>query len=153
MKKSLGGNVRIIITGSAPISPKVLESLKVMFSCPIVEGYGQTEATALEFTTLPEDGSSGHIGGPLPHNEFKLVDVPELDYFSKDTDSEGNLKPRGEIWVRGANVIPGYYKLDEKNKETFTSDGWMQSGDIGELILPEGKLRIIDRKKNIFKLS
>lgn len=153
MKKALGGKVRLIITGSAPISPKVLENLKAMFSCPIIEGYGQTEGTAMEFTTMAQDGSCGHIGGPLPHNEFKLVDVPELDYQSTDKDEQGNSKPRGEIWIRGTNVIPGYYKLDEKNKETFTEDGWMQSGDIGELILPEGKLRIIDRKKNIFKLS
>lgn len=50
-------------------------------------------------------------------------------------------------------MISGYYKLDEKNKETFTDEGWLKSGDIGELELPSGKLRIVDRKKNIFKLS
>lgn len=96
-----------------------------------MEGYGQTEACALEFITDVNDPFAGHVGGPLPHNEFKLVDVPELNYLSTDTDAEGNPKPRGEIWVRGTNVIPGYYKLDDKNKETFDEEGWMKSGDIG----------------------
>ena len=79
-KKALGGKVRLMITGSAPISAKILNTLKVLFQCPILEGYGQTEGTALEFCTLMEDSTSGHVGGPLPQNEFKLVDVPELDY-------------------------------------------------------------------------
>lgn len=93
------------------------------------------------------------MGGPTLNNEFKLVDVPHLDYYSTDKDEQGNPRPRGEIWVRGPNVIPGYYKKDDKNKETFTEDGWLKSGDIGMIILPEGILKIIDRKKNIFKLS
>ena len=85
--------------------------------------------------------------------EYKLVDVPDLNYLSTDKDENGNLQPRGEIWVRGANVIPGYFKQDLKNKETFTDDGWLMSGDIGMITLPEGHLTVIDRKKNIFKLS
>lgn len=142
-----------MLTGSAPISPQVLDHLKVLFQCPIIEAYGQTEGTGLEFTTRADDPTSSHVGGPVPQNEFKLVDVPELDYFSTDKDSNGEPCPRGEIWIRGPNVIPGYYLMDEKNKETFTEDGWMRSGDIAKLLLPEGKLMIIDRKKNIFKLS
>lgn len=66
------------------------------------------------------DPTSGHVGGPIPHNEYKLVDVPELDYYHTDKDDKGHPKPRGEIWVRGPNIIKGYYLLDEKNKETFT---------------------------------
>lgn len=73
--------------------------------------------------------------------------------MTTDKDESGNLRPRGEIWVRGPNVIPGYFKNEEKTKETFHKDGWLMSGDIAELILPEGKLKIIDRKKNILKLS
>lgn len=54
-----------------------------------------------------------------------------MKYLSTDKDSNNNPAPRGEIWVRGPGVIPGYYKLDDKNVETFTKDGWMLTGDIG----------------------
>ena len=74
-----------------------------------------------------------------------------MDYYSTDLDKDGNPAPRGEICVRGANVTPGYYLMPEKTKETF-KDGWLHTGDIG-VILPNGALKIIDRRKNIFKLS
>lgn len=80
----LGGNVRIIVTGSAPISKEVLAFLKIAFSCKVFEAYGSTETTAGFTITNPKDGSSGHVGGPMPHNELKLVDVPEMDYTSED---------------------------------------------------------------------
>ncbi len=153
-KAILGGKVRIMAVGSAPINTDVLDYLKVVFCAPIIEGYGQTEACAFEFATDAKDGHSGHVGGPFSQNEFKLVDVPDMNYFSTDKDEQGNSKPRGEIWVRGINVIPGYYKLDAKNKETFTEDKWMKSGDVGMIDSTKGnRLQIIDRKKNIFKLA
>jgi long-chain acyl-CoA synthetase len=152
MKAVLGGRCELLLTGSAPLSTPVKKFLKVAFSCPFLEGYGQTEALGAEFLTRTNCPEFGIVGGPVPQNEFKLVDVPEMNYFSTDKDEQGNLCPRGEIWVRGANVIPGYYKNEEKNAETFTSDGWLQSGDVG-MITPNGALKIIDRRKNIFKLS
>jgi len=102
---------------------------------------------------MMEDPLSGHVGGPLPQNEFKLVDVEEMKYTSNDVDEQGRPRPRGEIWVRGQNVIPGYFLNPEENVSAFTEDGWLKSGDIGQ-ITPDGhRLQIIDRKKNIFKLS
>merc|ERR1711884_338111 len=95
----------------------------------------------------------GHVGGPTDCNEFKLIDVPEMKYTSKDLDEDGNLAPRGEICVRGNNVIPGYYKNEEKTKESIDEDGWLHSGDIGVIVPPRNALRIVDRRKNIFKLS
>lgn len=106
-----------------------------------------------EFLTLPEDNVFGHVGGCIPQNECKLRDVPSMNYFSTDKDEEGNAAPRGEIMVRGGNVIPGYYKNEAKTKETFTEDGWLLSGDIGMIMPGSGALKIVDRVKNIFKLS
>lgn len=74
-----------------------------------------------------------------------------MDYLVTDTDKDGNSTPRGEVLVRGINVTPGYYKMEEKTKSTIVN-GWLHTGDIG-MILPNGALKIIDRKKNIFKLS
>ena len=113
----------------------------------MLEGYGQTECTAVSFATAMGDNSYGHVGGPIPAIEFKLVDVPELNYFHTDKPH-----PRGEICIRGATIIPGYYKNPQKTAEAIDAEGWLHSGDIGMLV--EGNaMRIIDRKKNIFKLS
>lgn len=153
MRHALGGNVRMMLTGSAPLTSDVNDFLKIAFSTPIFEGYGQTEGTAFEFITRIDDPVSGHVGGPSLVTEFKLVDVPEMKYTSKDVDENGDPQPRGELWIRGPGVIPGYYKNYQKNKETFTPDGWLMSGDIGMICGKERRLKIIDRKKNIFKLA
>lgn len=153
IKAKLGGNVKFMITGSAPIDGSMLRFLKCAFCCPLLEGYGQTEGTGIEFVTSLREPSAGHVGGPQLQNEFKLVDVPEMNYFSTDRDPQGNPSPRGEIWVRGPNVIPGYYLSPEQTRETFTPDGWLMSGDVGQILYPSNALKIIDRKKNIFKLQ
>eukprot|EP01125_Pyxidicula_operculata_P021873 TRINITY_DN8715_c0_g1_i1.p1 TRINITY_DN8715_c0_g1~~TRINITY_DN8715_c0_g1_i1.p1 ORF type:complete len:660 (-),score=187.43 TRINITY_DN8715_c0_g1_i1:10-1989(-) len=146
-KEKLGGRVRIMLTGSAPISQKVLEFLRIAFCCPVLEGYGQTETCAGATITLPSDTIPGHVGVPVPCMEYKLVDVPEMNYFATDKPH-----PRGEICFRGYNCTTGYYKSKEKTEEAIDKYGWLHSGDIGSTD-DEGNLRIIDRKKNIFKLS
>ena len=153
MREAVGGNVRALFTGSAPIDVEVMDFLRVAFSVPMLEGYGQTEGCGAQFSTVIEDGISGHVGGPLLQNEFKVVDIPDMNYTSKDRNDQGELQPRGELWCRGPNVIPGFYKLDDKNKETFTKDGWMKTGDIIMVTPPENRVQVIDRAKNIFKLS
>lgn len=153
MKNALGGDVKFMVTASAPISDEVKKFLKIAMSCPFTEGYGQTEGLGGSFSTHPEDPTVGNVGGPLPSNEFKLIDVPEMNYFATDKDEDGNPSPRGEILVRGGNVIAGYYKNPEKTAETFDKDGWLHSGDIGQVLHKSNALRIIDRRKNIFKIS
>lgn len=75
-----------------------------------------------------------------------------MGYLSTDKDEQGNYCPRGEICVRGVSIFPGYFRDNEKTKEAIDNEGWLHSGDIG-VILSNGALRVIDRKKNIFKLS
>lgn len=152
MQDALGGNVKYMLTGSAPISTEVRKFMKICFAAPFAEGYGQTEGLAGQFVTHPEDPEMGNVGGPIPHLEFKLKDVPEMNYFSTDVDEQGRPTPRGEILSRSGSIIPGYYKNLEKTKLTIDEEGFLHSGDIG-MILPNGALKIVDRVKNIFKLS
>lgn len=85
--------------------------------------------------------------------EFKLKDIPEMNYTSLDRDSRGKLTPRGEIWLRGYSVFKGYYKDPAKTMETITEDGWLKTGDIGMILPGSNAMKIIDRKKNLFKLQ
>ncbi|XP_011360573.1 long-chain-fatty-acid--CoA ligase 6 isoform X4 [Pteropus vampyrus] len=144
IQASLGGCVRMIVTGAAPASPEVLGFLRAALGCQVYEGYGQTECTAGCTFTTPGDWTSGHVGAPLPCNHIKLVDVEELNYWTR--------KGEGEICVRGPNVFKGYLKDPDRTKEALDSEGWLHTGDIGQW-LPAGTLKIIDRKKHIFKLA
>lgn len=133
-----------MLTGAAPISPTVLTFLRAALGCQFYEGYGQTECTAGCTLTMPGDWSAGHVGAPLPCNSVKLVDVPEMNYLAANGE--------GEVCVKGANVFLGYLKDPEKTAEAIDEEGWVHTGDIGKW-LPNGTLKIVDRKKHIFKLA
>uniref|UniRef100_UPI0037E9026C long-chain-fatty-acid--CoA ligase 1-like isoform X1 n=1 Tax=Semicossyphus pulcher TaxID=241346 RepID=UPI0037E9026C len=144
VQASLGGRVRLMLTGAAPVSPAVLTFLRAAVGCQFYEGYGQTECTAGCTITLPGDMTAGHVGAPLPCNSLKLVDVAEMNYLA--------VNGEGEVCVKGPNVFQGYLKDPEKTEETIDADGWLHTGDIGKW-LPNGTLKIVDRKKHIFKLA
>ncbi len=136
-----------MITGSAPIAPEVLTFFKITLGIYIYEVYGQTETSGPATLTHPFDfQTSGHVGGVIPSMRIRLKDLPDLGYLTSDNP------PRGEVEYYGTNVFKGYFKNIEKTKEVFSEDGWLQSGDIG-MILPNGSLKIVDRAKNLFKLS
>ncbi|XP_075466429.1 long-chain-fatty-acid--CoA ligase 1 isoform X2 [Ascaphus truei] len=144
VQASLGGKVRLLITGAAPVSPTVLTFLRGALGCQFYEGYGQTECTAGCSLTVPGDWTAGHVGAPMPCNQIKLVDVEEMQYFA--------AKGEGEVCVKGPNVFNGYLKDAEKTAEALDKDGWLHTGDVGKW-LPNGTLKLIDRKKHIFKLA
>ncbi|KAE9455791.1 hypothetical protein C3L33_12301, partial [Rhododendron williamsianum] len=147
IKGKLGGRVRLMASGASPLSPDVMDFLRVCFGCHVLEGYGMTE-TSCVITSMEEgDNLSGHVGSPNPACEVKLVDVPEMNYTSEDRPY-----PRGEICVRGPIVFGGYHKDEVQTREVVDEDGWLHTGDIG-LWSAGGRLKIIDRKKNIFKLA
>ena len=147
MRELLGGRVRLMITGSAPIAPAVKEFLQVVFCCPVLEGYGLTETVGVA-TVTPEDcRHPGHVGRVSGCTEAKLCDVAEMGYTSKDTPA-----PRGELCLRGPNVFKGYYRDDAKTAEAIDAEGWFHTGDVAR-INEDGTVSIIDRKKNIFKLA
>uniref|UniRef100_A0A8C2XB49 Arachidonate--CoA ligase n=1 Tax=Cyclopterus lumpus TaxID=8103 RepID=A0A8C2XB49_CYCLU len=144
VQASLGGQVRLIITGAAPVSPTILTFLRAALGCQFYEGYGQTECTAGCSMSMPGDWSAGHVGPPLSCNAIKLLDVAEMNYLAANGE--------GEVCVKGPNVFQGYLKDPERTAEAIDKDGWLHTGDIGKW-LPSGTLKLIDRKKHIFKLA
>jgi len=146
---------KVTITGAAPMPGYLMEFMKLVTGCPMMQGYGLTETTASGGVSLPEDTTVGHIGIPTMACEIRLKDVPEMNYLHTDTcivDEKELQTPRGEIQIRGEIVFKGYYKMKEKTVEVLDESGWFSTGDIGR-INPNGTISIIDRKKNIFKLS
>ncbi|XP_055592368.1 long-chain-fatty-acid--CoA ligase 1 isoform X2 [Uranotaenia lowii] len=144
IQEGFGGRLRLMVVGSAPLSPTVLTFCRAALGSLICEGYGQTECTAPITLTVQGDFVPGHVGPPVACNSIKLVDVPEMEYYAS--------QQQGEICVKGANVFIGYYKDPVRTAETIDEDGWHHTGDIGQW-LPNGTLKVIDRKKHIFKLS
>ena len=150
IRMMLGGNMRLIVTGAAPVSGDVLEFLQIAIGCKIVEGYGMTETAAAAFCTFPNDPECGHVGGPLQNVKFKLRDIPEMEYLHT------NNPPKGELLMWGPSMMTGYFKNVEKTRDAFQNgkweNGWLCSGDVAEL-RPNGAVKIVDRAKNIFKLA
>lgn len=148
VRAALGGNVALLTSGSAPLNPQVQDFLRVVLSCTILQGYGMTENCGTCTRCIPKDPTdAGSVGFMQPVNEIKLVDVPSMGYTSEDKPY-----PRGEVCMRGANCFSGYYRNEQATKETIDEEGWVHTGDVG-LMDEFGRLKIIDRVKNIMKLS
>ncbi|HYC82461.1 MAG TPA: long-chain fatty acid--CoA ligase [Solirubrobacterales bacterium] len=127
IRNLFGGRLRLAVSGAAPINPEILrffDSAGVL----VVEGWGMTETSTAATVATPEDFKIGTIGKPFPGCEVKIADD-------------------GEILVKGANVFQGYHKNPEATAETIV-DGWLHTGDIGE-IDGEGFIKITGRKKDI----
>uniref|UniRef100_A0A8D8RCC4 long-chain-fatty-acid--CoA ligase n=1 Tax=Cacopsylla melanoneura TaxID=428564 RepID=A0A8D8RCC4_9HEMI len=149
-KKLLGGRVRLILSGGAPLSPDTHELIKVCLCEKVIQGYGLTETTSCATVMHFNDMTTGRAGAPTTVCDIRLVDWDEGNYRVSDKPF-----PMGEILIGGSNISPGYYKNPVKTKEEFfDEDGkrWFRTGDIGEL-QGDGVIRIIDRKKDLVKLQ
>ncbi|XP_042732310.1 long-chain-fatty-acid--CoA ligase 4 isoform X1 [Lagopus leucura] len=151
VKALLGGNIRMMLSGGAPLSPQTQRFMNICFCCPVGQGYGLTETCGAGTITEVADYSTGRVGAPLICCEIRLRDWQEGGYTNRDKPN-----PRGEIVIGGPNVSMGYFKNEEKTAEDFTTDEngqrWFCTGDIGEFH-PDGCLQIIDRKKDLVKLQ
>ncbi|KAL5561047.1 hypothetical protein UlMin_030794 [Ulmus minor] len=146
IKAKLGGRVRLIISGAAPLSYEIEEFLRVTCCAYVVQGYGLTETCGPTTLGFPDEMSMvGAVGVVSVYNEMRLEEVPEMGY------NPLGEPPCGEICVRGKSVFTEYHKNPKLTSEAI-KDGWFHTGDIGQM-LPNGTIKIIDRKKNLIKLS
>jgi len=147
VKAATGGRLRLALSGGAPLSSETHEFLNLTM-LTILQGYGLTETCGMCTILPPERMSYGNVGIPVPCVEIKLIDVPEAGYLAN------GLPPQGEICLRGPSLIKGYYKRPDLNNDPtiFTPDGWFRTGDVGRWN-PDGTLSVIDRIKNLVKLS
>ena len=148
----LGGRVRMILAGGAPLSPESHDFLRTCMGCPLMQGYGLTE-TCAQATLMEMDDivSTGRVGPPVQGVQIRLVNWEEGNYRVTDKP-----RPRGEILISGGNITAGYFKQPEKTAEEYfvddAGDRWFKSGDIGQME-EDGTLKIIDRKKDLVKLQ
>uniref|UniRef100_A0A060SX12 ARAD1A09768p n=1 Tax=Blastobotrys adeninivorans TaxID=409370 RepID=A0A060SX12_BLAAD len=148
IRKNLGfENLEFVTTGSAPLSKENIDFLKVALSAEIVQGYGLTESNSGVCLSQKTEANAGSCGPIAPTCEVRLRDVPDYGYSSDDKP-----EPRGEIMLRGPQIFRGYYMNEEKTLEAFDEDGWFHTGDVGK-IDALGRIHIIDRVKNFFKLA
>ncbi|XP_024962069.1 long chain acyl-CoA synthetase 9, chloroplastic isoform X3 [Cynara cardunculus var. scolymus] len=147
----LGGRIRFILSGGAPLSSDTQRFINICLGAPIGQGYGLTETCAGGTFSEYDDTSVGRVGAPLPCSYIKLIDWPEGGYLTSDSPM-----PRGEIVIGGPNVTLGYFKNDERTQEVYKVDErglrWFNTGDVGRFH-KDGCLEIIDRKKDIVKLQ
>ena len=132
IKARMGGRIEYFVSGSAALSKDVGAWFEAV-GLPVLEGYGLTETSAGASINRPGRNHVGTVGRPLPGMEFRIA-------------------ADGEILIRGGGVMRGYHHLPEATAEVLSSDGWLATGDIGE-IDDEGHVRITDRKKDLVKTS
>ncbi|KAK8724044.1 hypothetical protein OTU49_011412 [Cherax quadricarinatus] len=150
VKEELGGQLRMLVVGGAPLSPEIHNKIRALFGCTLQVGYGATETSACISSMDTKDSRAGHCGPPNHGVLLSLEDWEEGGYLSTDKPN-----PRGEIVVGGPMVSRGYFRLQEKTEEVFFNrDGvrWFRTGDIGE-IDETGVLHVVDRKADLVKLN
>jgi long-chain acyl-CoA synthetase len=146
--KGLGlDSCRTMVSGSAPIDPALQAFLRGTMNNTFKQGYGLTETYAITLAQVASDDSVGTCGAVLPAVEICLQDDSDLGYTSSD-----HPNPRGELLIRSTTLFSGYYLNPVATAESFTEDGWFRSGDICE-IDKRGRVQVIDRRKNMLKLS
>ncbi|XP_055823580.1 long chain acyl-CoA synthetase 8-like [Solanum dulcamara] len=147
----LGGDIRFMLCGGAPLSGDTQRFINICMGAPIGQGYGLTETFAGAAFSEWDDPSVGRVGPPLPCCYIKLITWEEGGYRIVDKPM-----PRGEVVVGGCSITAGYFNNEDKTNEVYKVDErgmrWFYTGDIGRFH-PDGCIEIIDRKKDIVKLQ
>ena len=137
------GSIQTIMSGAAPLGGELAEAVAKRIDCTVIQGYGLTETSPVTHCIRPAgDNRPGSIGQALPNTECRLVD-PE-------TGEDAGAGERGELWIRGPQVMKGYLNNDEATRHTVDDEGWLHTGDIG-VVDEDGFFQIVDRLKELIK--
>ncbi|HKX88871.1 MAG TPA: AMP-binding protein [Sphingopyxis sp.] len=139
-------SLRVCISGGAPMSAELREKFVAATGASLVEGYGLTESSGV-VATNPYDGPvrPGTIGQPLPATHIRLLDKEDPAKDAPDGEP-------GELAVRGPQIMQGYWNRPEADKDSFTDDGWLRTGDVA-VIEDGGYIRIVDRLKDMIAVG
>ncbi|MEE3289272.1 MAG: AMP-binding protein [Pseudomonadota bacterium] len=135
--------MRFCGAGAMPMSLLVAEEWKRVTGCEIIEGYGLTECSPVVSVNIPGKIKYGTVGPLVPETEMRVI---------SDGGEDVIKGKRGELWIRGPQVMLGYWQKDEANKETITEDGWLKTGDYVE-VTADDCITIVDRKKDMILVS
>jgi len=143
IKKNFGGELKLMLLGGAMLAPQLQGWGNATMGCQVIQGYGLTEGIVC---VQKSDFKSSNIGVPFNFIEYKLKDVPEMNYLSENN--------QGELLVKGKSITQGYYKNEAATAEAF-EDGYFRTGDIVEVVKTKDETQFIfkDRLKSIFKLQ
>ena len=142
VRASLGGRLRLCVSGGGSLPAHVDETM-LGLGLPMRNGYGLTETSPVASLRLPEQHDPGHIGPPLPHTSIQPRRADGTDCARGET---------GVLWIRGPQVMRGYYANPTKTAEVLTVDGWFNSGDLGH-VDARGNVWITGRAKDTIVLA
>ena len=150
LRAVVGGKFRGTISGGGALQPHVDEFFNFI-GIPVLEGYGMTETSPVLAVRTWDNLVIGTVGEPYPHTEIRIVDLQSGDILYPDSSRSGGGRGlRGEIHVKGPQIMRGYYKDSEATARVLR-DGWMNTGDIG-MVTFNGCLKILGRSKDTIVL-
>lgn len=137
-------SVRLVFSGAAPLSEDLARELSKKLGCPVVQGYGMTEASPVTHLSPTRDApvKPGSVGRVIPNTEVKIVGV--------DSGVEVAQGEEGELWIRGPQIMKGYLNRPEETAGCIDPEGWYHTGDVGH-VDAEGWFYIVDRTKELIK--
>ena len=134
-------SLELVFSGAAPLGAELAAEASKRIGCEITQGYGMTELSPVSHATPPGQGKPGTVGITISNTECRIV------------DAEGNdqgVGGEGELWVRGPQVMKGYFGNEGATAATIDEEGWLHTGDVG-IFDEDGHLRIVDRVKELIK--
>jgi 4-coumarate--CoA ligase len=133
-----------VFSGAAPLGAEIAMEAEKRIGCEVVQGYGMTELSPVSHTTPPGMFKAGSSGVTVSNTESRIVDP--------DTGEDQPFGERGELWVRGPQVMKGYLNNSEATAATLDSDGWLRTGDVA-IIDEDHHMTIVDRVKELIKYN